>query len=111
LKNKFGWALAILVTGTLVLGATGCGGDDDDGSSQNGTAVSSCQTFCNKEKDCDPNTTVDDCIMYSCNDISKYSTACQSALKTFYDCMNKTANVCDSAGCSTQQEAYQAACS
>ena len=57
MKNKLGWALAILVTGTLVLGATGCGGDDDD-SSQNGTAVSSCQTFCNKEKDCDPNTTV-----------------------------------------------------
>lgn len=109
MKNKLGWALAILVTSTLALGATGCGGDDDD-SSQGSTAQSSCETFCNKEKDCDSTTTVDECIMYSCNDIAKSSSACQSALKAFYDCMNKTANICDSAGCSTQEDAYRAAC-
>ncbi|HET9932559.1 MAG TPA: hypothetical protein VFQ35_17775 [Polyangiaceae bacterium] len=109
MKNKLGWALAILVTGALTLGATGCGSDDGGGGGGD-TAKSSCETFCNKEKDCNTNTTVADCIMYSCSDIEKASAGCQSALKAFYDCMNKATNVCDSASCAAQETAYHDAC-
>ena len=104
LKNKFGWALAILAFAAI--GAAGCGSDDESA-----TAKSTCETYCQKEKDCDANTTVDDCIMYACADIEKEKAPCQSALKAFFECMNKSADICSTASCETQEVAYHDACS
>ncbi|MFZ5891874.1 MAG: hypothetical protein ACOY0T_12540 [Myxococcota bacterium] len=105
MKKHLRWALACV----FLLGAVASGCSSSDSKSE--TALSACQDFCVAEKDCDTTTTVEECIEYACGDIEKQKTACQSALKAFYDCMKKASDVCSTASCETQEVAYHEACS
>lgn len=107
MKNKRGWAVGIGIMAWLALGATGCGSDDGDSPA---SATTACEAYCKKEKDCDATISVEECILYSCSNLEKTPPACQNALRAFYDCMNKAADICDTASCTAQETAYHEAC-
>jgi hypothetical protein len=103
-------------------GAAGSGGGGTGGSDL--PVVAACKAFCQAEKDCNSDTTLDDCYSYRCTDVSnmlpfpQQPASCQNAYKAFYDCLAHQTTICDPinpnmanipGSCTTQADALGAA--
>jgi hypothetical protein len=90
-------------------GVVACGSDDDGGSS---AKLESCKQVCDKSAtaNCFISIPADTCKSV-CDAFAQASASCQDALKALSDCQLTSADVCTSAGCDSQEAAYQQACS
>jgi len=81
----------------LVLATTGVVGCSSDSESSGGAALSACNAYCDAAiaASC---TDSESCKADECADLDKATGACDTAFKTYYDCMKAQANVC-SQGC------------
>jgi hypothetical protein len=121
--------LGLVTTMMLAVGACGSGSDSGPGAagaaghaaaggSGGGASSSSaaCYAYCmarETKKDCSPDKTVDDCVGYTfgCSDFDTHSSACQNALKAYWNCTAAQADPCDNPGsCGSQGDAVAAAC-
>lgn len=106
MQHRLAWALAIGALAMFTLGGAGCSGDDGS----RPTVQSTCELYCNKQKDCDDTISVEDCVLYSCGNLDQAARACQDALKVFFECKNAASDVCDTANCTAEETAYHEAC-
>lgn len=91
MKSKWFGVMALLLA---VSGMVGCSSDSD---SSGGAGLASCNAYCDATvaKSCPDSAT---CKADECAELGKATGACDTALKTYYDCMKAQTNVCDQ-GC------------
>jgi hypothetical protein len=103
-------SLAALV-GILSMALMACG----SGSSGNSSAVkASCMSYCDAyiQKACDNSfyASVTECKTQECDPLGAGSSACLTALTTYYDCRKGQADLCADNGCDSQSQAFVSAC-
>ena len=101
--------------GLLVVVATSGCGDSKGGGGNAAAALSSCNSYCDAyiAKACAQAfyTTAAECKTTECVDTSAASANCNNTIKTYYDCRQTQADLCEDAGCDTQAAAILSACS
>jgi hypothetical protein len=99
----------------VVLATSGCG-DSKGGSGNAAAALASCNSYCDAfiAKACPAPAlfaTAAECKMEECVDTSAASANCNNAIKTYYDCRQTQADLCEDTGCDPQAAAIFSACS
>ncbi|HKO49476.1 MAG TPA: hypothetical protein VJV79_17225 [Polyangiaceae bacterium] len=87
MKSKWFGVVALLLA---VSSAVGCSSDSESGG---GAALTSCNAYCDAAiaKSC---TDSADCKADECADLDKAMGACDTAFKTYYDCLKAQSDVC-----------------
>jgi hypothetical protein len=89
-----------------VLGLVACGSDDDENTSKDSAALSSCNTLCDKQE-------AGQCSLLdlqSCKEVcgamvDSLDAACLDKHKVWWNCQNSQADACDETACQTEMDA------
>jgi len=91
---KIRW-IGIVALCLVVSSAVGCSSSDDESS---GASLAACNAYCDASAPpkCTDYADAADCKANECDGLGQASGACDTAMKTYYDCLKAQPNVCDS---------------
>jgi hypothetical protein len=109
---------------TAAGGNAGASGAGDQGGSTAGNSptagaagaelpvMTACRDYCEAEDDCNLETTVANCVEYTCDsqNFDTRTAPCQDAMKLYYDCMSALSDPCTTTPCESVGSDAATAC-